>query len=111
MAHPKGPSTALYRVRLCGSDDSSPEQRRAAEQRFRATLDEALGDPALVWPVYQAWQRIAAVHGEQPDLAAMTEAERELAEQWMAAESEALSAALGKHRYMGDAQMDILPPD
>lgn len=73
-------------------------------------LDEALGDAALVWPVYQAWLRIAAVYGHEPDLAALTDAEREVAEQWTAAESAALAAAFGSHRYMGDAQMEILPP-
>ena len=38
--------------------DVSDAQRREAEQRFRAALEETLGDAELVGPVYSAYLRI-----------------------------------------------------
>jgi hypothetical protein len=42
----------------------------------------------------------------------LSDAERELMQGWQSAEAAAISAALGAHRYMGDAQFEIhLEPD
>jgi hypothetical protein len=99
-----------YSLRIFDSDDATPEQRRQAEQRFRKALEQALGDESLVLPVYTAYRRIVAAQGEQPDLEALTDAERVVFEQWHAAESVALAAAFGTHRYMGDAMYEIQEP-
>jgi hypothetical protein len=96
-----------YSVRIYDSDDASPEQHRQAQARFRGALEAALGDESLVLPMYRAWQRITAAYGEQPDLEMLTDAERLVFEQWHAAESAALAAAFGTHRYMGDAMYEI----
>ena len=96
-----------YSLRIFDSDDATPEQRHQAEQRFHTALDEALGDEAMVLPVYTAYRRIVAAQGESPDLEALTDAERVLFEQWHEAETAALAAAFGTHRYMGDAMYEI----
>ena len=96
-----------YRVQLYAFDDASDAERRSAERRFCQALEAELGDASLVGPVYQAYQRLVAAYGEQPDLEALTSDEREVFSAWQAAESAALTAALGPHRYMGDAEFVI----
>jgi len=96
-----------YSLTLYDADGVTDTQRREAEQRFRRALEGTLGDPSLVAPVYRAYQRIAATYGEQPDLDALTDAERAIFEQWQAAETAAVAAAFGSHRYMGDAMYEI----
>jgi hypothetical protein len=100
-----------YSLRIYDSDDATPEQKRQAEQRFRKAIEQALGDESLVLPMYTAYRRIAAAYGEQPDLEALTDAERLVFEQWQGAESSALAAAFGTHRYMGDAMYELGPED
>lgn len=87
--------------------DVSDAQRREAEQRFRAALEETLGDPELVGPVYSAYLRIVGTYGDNPDLDSLTDAERAIFEQWRAAETAAVAAAFGPNRYMGDADYEI----
>ena len=96
-----------YTLKLFDSDDMPAPQRRAAEQRFRRALEGSLGDPALVLPMRAAYQRIVAAYGEIPDADSLSEAQRAVFEQWQAAESAAVSAAFGTHRYMGDAMYEI----
>jgi hypothetical protein len=55
--------------------------------------------------------RLYADFGESPDPASLSEAQRDVLQAWQQAESAALSAALGSHRYMGDAQFEILIND
>ena len=99
-----------YRVVLRADEDqASPEQRRQAEQRFVRALETELGDAALVLPIYHQYLRLVQQYGDLPDLAALTDAERAVMQAWQAAESAALIAALGPHRYMDDAQFEILP--
>ncbi len=99
-----------YRVVLRADEDqASPEQRRQAEQRFVRALETELGDAALVLPTYHQYLRLVQQYGDLPDLAALTDAERAVMQAWQAAESAALIAALGPHRYMDDAQFEILP--
>ncbi len=97
-----------YRVRLQVFDDAPEGARRQAEQRFCKALELALGDAGLVAPVYRQVLRLYADHGESPDPTSLSEAERDLLQAWQQAESAALTAALGSHRYMGDAQFEIL---
>ena len=87
--------------------DTSEAQRNAAERRFRDALETSLGDESLVAPVYSAYQRIVATYGEAPAPDSLTAAEREVFDQWQAAEAAALAATFGPHRYMGDAMYEI----
>jgi len=87
--------------------DVTDAQRREAEQRFRDALEQTLGDPVLVAPVYRAYQRIVATYGETPDPDSLSDAERAIFEQWQAAETAAVAAAFGPNRYMGDAMYEI----
>jgi len=96
-----------YTLTLHAGEDTGVPERRAAEQRFRRALEAALGDAGLVAPVYAAYLNILAAHGDAPAAEALTDAERELFERWQAAESAAVSAAFGPHRYMDDPQFEI----
>lgn len=96
-----------YTLTLFDADGASEAQRRAAEQRFRHVLEETLGDASLVAPVYTAYLQIVATYGEVPAPDALTDAEREIVEQWQAAETAAVAAVFGPHRYMGDAMYEI----
>lgn len=102
-----------YQLRLYDADGASDANadagRREAEQRFRHALDTALGDAALVWPVYSAYLRIVATYGDAPDPDALTDAEQAIFSQWQAAEQAAVTAIFGPHRHMGDAVFEILP--
>ena len=99
-----------YTVRLfadAAESEITPGQQQAAIARFKAALDEALGDSAPVLPVYTAYTRIVATYGEDPSEDALSPGELAVFTQWQAAEAAALTAALGPNRYLGDAQFDI----
>jgi hypothetical protein len=98
-----------YILKLYVSEDASPQQLQAAEQRFRQALEASLGDESLVAPVYVAYRRIVATYGETPAEEVLSPGELEVFSQWQAAESAALTAALGPNRYMGEAQFEIRP--
>ena len=87
--------------------DVSDAQRREAERRFRQALEETLGDAVLVAPVYRAYQRIVATYGEALEPGSLSDAERAIFDQWLAAETAAVAAAFGPNRYMGDAMYEI----
>lgn len=96
-----------YTLRLYAFEDASPEQLRAAEQRFRKALDESLGDASLVAPVHAAYAKLVAIYGESPAEDVMSPEEELVFKQWQAAEVAAMTAALGPDRYMGEAQFEI----
>ncbi len=96
-----------YTLRLYDFEEATEHERQAAEQRFRRALEQALGGAALVAPVYAVYLKLLASYGEAPPEGALTESEREVFDQWQAAESAAVTAALGPHRHMGDAQFEI----
>ena len=96
-----------YRIRLYAFEDASPEQLRAAEQRFRHALDTALGHDSPVLPTYRAYHRLVSIYGETPAEDVMSAEEQEIFSQWQAAEAAAMTAALGPDRYMGEAQFEI----
>lgn len=96
-----------YILKLYAFEDASPAQLQAAEQRFRQALEAALGDESLVAPVHAAYRRIVAIYGETPADDVLSPEELQIFSQWQAAESAALTAALGPNRYMGDAQFEI----
>lgn len=96
-----------YTLTLRTSEEASDTERREAEQRFRRALDAALGDASLVAPTYTAYLQIVGAYGDAPDLDALTSSEREVFDQWQAAESAAMTAAFGPHRNMDEAWFDI----
>jgi hypothetical protein len=96
-----------YRLTLQTGEEASKSDRQAAEQRFRQALEASLGLASLVLPTYQAYLQIVAIYGETPDLDLLPGAEREVLEQWQAAELAAMAAAFGSHRYMDDARFEI----
>lgn len=96
-----------YSLVLYDADGVSDAQRREAEKRFRTALESTLGDGDLVVPVYSAYLRIVAEYGEVPAADSLTDAERAIFDQWQAAETAAVAAAFGTHRYMGDAMYEI----
>ena len=96
-----------YTLRLYAFEDATPEQLRAAEQRFRNALDETLGDADLVAPVFAAYTRLVSIYGESPVEDVMSPEEELVFKQWQAAELAAMTAALGPDRYMGEAQFEI----
>lgn len=96
-----------YTLKLYAYEDASPEQTRAAEQRFRQALDASLGDESLVAPVYAAYRRMVATYGEHPAEDVLSPEELEIFRHWQSAEAAAMTAALGPNRYMGDAQFEI----
>lgn len=101
-------STLLpYAVELWLPDDTSAMQRTQAEARFAQALLENLGDAALVLPAYRAFVRIVQMHGEQPDVTRLGDAEREVYEYWRLAETAALTAAFGANRHMGEGLYEI----
>ena len=96
-----------YSLRFFDAEGVSDAARREVDRRFRQALETTLGDAALVPPVYRAYLRIVAIHGDSPDVEQLGDAERAIFEQWQAAEAAAVAAAFGSHRYMGDAMYEI----
>ena len=96
-----------YTLRLYAFEDATPEQLRAAEQRFRKALDETLGDSRLALPMHSAYMRLVSIYGESPAEEVMSADEELVFKQWQAAELAAMTAALGPDRYMGEAQFEI----
>jgi hypothetical protein len=96
-----------YSLKLFVPDDTTPAQREAAERRFRDALEGSLGDASLVAPVYAAYLRIAAAHGEIPGPDALSDDERMVFDQWQAAEAAAMDAVFGPHRHMGEGLVEI----
>lgn len=101
--------TAPYRVELWLPEDTSTRQRTMAEQRFADALDASLGDAALVLPTYAAFARIVQIHGDNPDVETLGDAERNIYEYWRMAEQAALTAAFGENRYMGEGLYELKP--
>ena len=96
-----------YQVRLYAFEEASDEEKRQAEKRFCKALILVLGDESLVLPIYTMYRRLVAVYGESPGEDVLSPEEQEIFTQWQAAESAALTAALGPHRYMGEAEFEI----
>jgi hypothetical protein len=95
------------KVTMVGAEGASAQQKQEAVERYVAALENALGGPDLVALVYSAYVRLRAVYGETPVLESLTDAERLIYEQWQGAETMALAAALGPHRYLEEPQFEI----
>lgn len=98
-----------YSIHVFAGEETTQHELTAAVSRFKTALEEALGDGALVLPVHAAYARILAVHGETPSEEALSPGEWAVFTQWQVAEAAALDAALGPHRYLGEAQFEIRP--
>lgn len=96
-----------YNLKLYVPDDTPPGQRQAAERLFRQALETALGDAALVAPVYVAWLAIVAEHGETPDPEVLSVDQRMVQESWQQAERAALEAVFGPHRHLDEGGYEI----
>ena len=98
----------LYTLKIFTADEVTDAQRALAVKRFRAALEDALGDEQLVLPCYQAYLKLFQQYGEHPRPWPVSQAEQTLAVQWEAAELAATQAAFGINRYLGDADFEIL---
>ncbi len=96
-----------YTLKLISAEAVSDADRAAADSRYRAALEAALGDASLVAPIWLVVQRLYAAYGDNPDPSALSDAEREVLESWQAAESAARTAAFGPNRYMEEATFEI----
>ena len=97
-----------YLLKIFTADEVSNLQRDLAVKRFRTALEEALGDERLVLPCYKAYLKLFQLYSEHSRPWPVTPAEQILVEQWEAAELAATQAAFGEHRYLGDADFEIL---
>ena len=98
-----------YLLKIFSADDVTEADRELAAQRFRTTLADALGDEELVLPCYAAYRKLFLQYADHPRPWPVSPAEQLLTEQWEAAELAATQAAFGVHRYLGDADFEILP--
>ena len=96
-----------YLLKIFSADDVTETERASAIQRFRAALEDTLGDASLVLPCFTAYQKLFQQYGDHPRPWPVTAAEQLLAEQWEAAELAATQAAFGVNRYLGDADFEI----
>jgi len=96
-----------YTLKLYVPEDTAPAQRQAAERLFCSALEEALGDPALVAPVYGAYLAIVAEHGDAPDPEALSVEQRTVLESWQLAETAAMRAVFGPHRHLDEGGYQI----
>jgi hypothetical protein len=96
-----------YTLKIFTADDVTQTQREEAVQRFRAALEDALGDEQLVLPCYQVYRKLFQQYSEHPRPWPVSDPEQVLVAQWEAAELAATQAAFGVHRYLGDADFEI----
>ena len=103
--------TMPYLLKIFTADEVSNTQRDLAVKRFCRALEEALSDERLVLPCYTAYLKLFQLYSEHPRPWPITPAEQILVEQWEAAELVATQAAFGAHRYLGDADFEIVAPN
>ena len=97
-----------YLLKIFSAEDVTETDRTVAMARFRAALEETLGDASLVLPCHDAYQKLFHQYADHVRPWPVTPAEQLLAEQWEAAELAATQAAFGVNRYLGDADFEIL---
>ena len=97
-----------YLLKIFSAENVTAAERELAVHRFRAVLDNALGDAALVLPCYLAYRKLFLQYADHPRPWPVSSSELLLAAQWEAAELAATQAAFGVNRYLGDAEFEIL---
>ena len=96
-----------YTLKIFTADEVTDAERELAVNRFRAALENALGNELLVLPCYQAYLKLFQQYNEHPRPWPVSEAEKILVGHWEAAELAATQAAFGLQRYLGDADFEI----
>ena len=96
-----------YQLKIFTAEEVSDAERAAAVQRFRFALDGALGDAALVLPIYSVYSRLLLAHGDAERPWPVSPDEQLLIDQWEQAELAATQAAFGVNRYLGDADFEL----
>ncbi|MDI1342168.1 hypothetical protein [Polaromonas sp.] len=108
MNKPSGPGH--YEVKLVDCPRLSPDERGAAELRFRMSLEFSLGGPDQVLPSLQTYMLVQSINEDLPLDGKASEAEEQVIALWENAEADAILAAfrpLG--RDMGEARFEIIP--
>jgi hypothetical protein len=99
-----------YQVKLVECPSLSPDERAAAELRFRMSLEFSLGGPDQVLPSLQAYLLVQSLNEDLPLDAQASEAEEQVIALWENAEEDAILAAFRPlNRDMGDARFEIVP--
>jgi hypothetical protein len=88
-----------YRIKIHTPEGVSEAQRIAAEARFRDALVANLGSDEMIAPVYAMYRQL--------DVESMTESERAVFESWQLAETAAMIAAFGTHRYLDEGGFEL----
>ncbi|MDN5251098.1 hypothetical protein QWJ17_06360 [Betaproteobacteria bacterium LSUCC0117] len=96
-----------YRIRIHAPEGVSDAERQEAERRFEAALIANLGSGDLIAPVYQMFRQLIVIYGETPDMESMTASERDIFESWQIAETAAMAAAFGTHRYLDEGGFEL----
>src|SRR4051812_45270479 len=98
-----------YIVKMVDANTLGPEERAAAELRFRMALEFAVGGPEYVLPSLQAYM-LAQTLNEGLPLEGASQAEEQVISLWQNAETDAILAAM---RPLGDnldnARFEIVP--
>lgn len=106
----KRPDTGHYQVKLVECTSLSPDERAAAELRFRMSLEFSLGGPDQVLPSLQAYMLVQSLNEDLPLDEHASEAEAQVIALWETAEADAILAAFRPlSRDMGDARFEIVP--
>ncbi|MDI1273679.1 hypothetical protein [Polaromonas sp.] len=106
----KQAGTGHYQVNLVECPSLSPDERAAAELRFRMSLEFSLGGPDQVLPSLQTYMLVQSINEDLPLDGKASEAEEQVIALWENAEADAILAAfrpLG--RDMGEARFEIIP--
>ena len=98
-----------YTLKLYVPDDTASSEREAAHRLFRQALEESLGGPELVWPMFVTHRGIVQQFGEAPDEDDLNAEQRMVFEAWQQAEAAALQAVFGPHRHLDEGGYEILP--
>lgn len=104
------PTDGHYQVKLVECPSLSPDERAAAELRFRMSLEFSLGGPDQVRPSLQAYLLVQSLNKDLPLGAQASQAEEHVIALWENAEEDAILAAFRPlNRDMGDARFEIVP--
>ncbi len=97
-----------YLLKIFTADDVTGAQRALAVKRFRQALEDGLGGEDMVLPCHHAYLKLFHQYSEHARPWPISAAEQILVERWEAAELAANQAAFGEHRYLGDADFEIV---
>lgn len=101
------PDKLSYVLKIFSSEEVTSSDLELAVQRFRAALDNSLGDSTLVLPCYTAYRKLFLLYADHPRPWPVNAAEQLLVDHWEAAELAATQSAFGINRYLGDADFEI----